>query len=175
MGCPRWRALATCSGPIWLHFENSISVTKALNKGGNGIQIKDSTKYLPLIPPLHTNTDLRANFMKKTKHFSSLYIKVGMEYYAKQERIYSAYNTETPTPGYLLYNAGLGGDITNGSGKVIVSINILANNLTDVAYQSHLSRLKYFEEYPNNHTGRSGIYNMGRNISFKLTFPVNFK
>ena len=83
-------------------------------------------------------------------------------------------NTETPTPGYILYNAGIGADITNRHGKVLVSINILGNNITDVAYQSHLSRLKYFEQYPNNPTGRSGIYNMGRNISFKLTVPLDF-
>ena len=170
-----WEANLDIHPYDWLHFENSISVTKALNKGGNGIHVTDTTKYLPLIPPLHTNTELRANFLTKSKHFSSLYLKIGMEYYAKQDRIYSAYNTETPTPGYMLFNAGLGGDITNSRGKVIVSINILGNNITDVAYQSHLSRLKYFEQYPNNPTGRSGIYNMGRNISFKLTVPLNFK
>lgn len=157
----------------WLHFENSISVTYALNKGGNGIQVTDSSKYLPFIPPLHTNTELRANIISKSKHFSSLYIKIGMEYYSKQNRIYSADNTETQTPGCVLYNAGVGADITNSKGKVLVSINILGDNITDVAYQSHLSRLKYFEEYPNNQTGRNGIYNMGRNISFKLTVPLN--
>jgi iron complex outermembrane receptor protein len=37
-----------------------------------------------------------------------------------------------------------------------------------------MSRLKYFEEYPDNPSGRSGIYNMGRNISFKLTVPLSF-
>jgi len=63
----------------------------------------------------------------------------------------------------------VGADLTNRQGKVLVSINILGNNITDVAYQSHMSRLKYFEEYPDNPTGRSGIYNMGRNISFKIT------
>jgi iron complex outermembrane receptor protein len=68
----------------------------------------------------------------------------------------------------------MGADITNRQGKVLVSINILGNNITDVAYQSHMSRLKYFEEYPDNPSGRSGIYNMGRNISFKLTVPLNF-
>jgi iron complex outermembrane recepter protein len=159
----------------WLHFENSISVTYALNKGGIGVHITDSSKYLPFIPPLHTNTELRANFKSKSKHFSSIYLKIGVEFYARQNRVYSADNTETPTPGYVLYNAGIGGDITNKEGKVLISINILGNNLTDVAYESHLSRLKYFEPYPNNPTGRSGIYNMGRNISFKITVPINSK
>ena len=159
----------------WLHFENSVSVTYALNKGGNGIQVNDSSKYLPFIPPLHTNTELRANIKSISKHISSFYLKLGMEYYAKQDRVYSADNTETPTPGYFLFNSGIGADFTNRQGKVLVSVNILGNNITDVAYQSHMSRLKYFEEYPGNSTGRSGIYNMGRNISIKLTMPLNFK
>jgi len=159
----------------WLHFENSISVVYALNKGGNGIQVTDSSKYLPFIPPLHTNSELRANIKSKIKYVRSLYLKIGMECYAKQDRVYSADNTESPTSGYILYNAGMGADITNSQGKVLVNIDILGNNITNVAYQSHLSRLKYFEEYPNNQSGRNGIYNMGRNISFKLTVPLNFK
>jgi iron complex outermembrane receptor protein len=145
-----WEANLDIHPYDWLHFENSISVTFALNKGGKGIHVSDSSKYLPFIPPLHTNTELRANLKSKSKRFSSIYIKIGMEYYAKQDRVYSADNTETPTAGYVLYNAGLGTDISNSKGKVLVSINILGNNLTDVAYQSHLSRLKYFEEYQNN-------------------------
>jgi iron complex outermembrane recepter protein len=157
----------------WIHFENSITFIYALNKGGNDINITDSSKYLPFIPPIHTNSELRINIKKKFKHFSSLYAKIGMEYYAKQNRIYSADNTETPTPDYALFNAGIGANITNSHGKVLININILGNNITDVAYQSHLSRLKYFEEYPNNISGRNGIYNMGRNISIKLIVPLN--
>ena len=168
-----WEANLDIHPYDWLHFENSISVTYALNKGGNGIHVTDSSKYLPLIPPLHTNTELRANILKKFKHFSSVFFKIGMEYFATQNRIYSADNTETPTPGYVLYNAGIGADITNNKGKVLFSFNIVGNNITNVAYQSNLSRLKYFEEYPNNPTGRSGIYDMGRNISFKIIVPFN--
>jgi iron complex outermembrane receptor protein len=98
-----------------------------------------------------------------------------MEYFARQNRVYSANNTETPTSGYMVYNAGAGAEITNKKGKVLVIINILGNNITNVVYQSHLSRLKYFEPYPGNPSGRSGIYNMGRNISFKFILPMNFK
>ncbi len=160
----------------WLHFENSISILYALNKGVNGgAPITDSTKYLPFIPPMHTHSELRADFKKKFKHFSSLYAKVEMEYYAEQNRAYLAYNTETVTPGYTLFNAGIGADVINKAGKTIASIHVLGNNITDAAYQSHLSRLKYFEEYPNNGSSHSGIYNMGRNISFKLLIPLEFK
>ena len=159
----------------WLHFENSLSVIYGLNKGKSGVQLNDSNKYLPFIPPLHTNSELRANIKRKMKYFSSMFVKIGMEYYASQKRVYLADNTETTTPGYILYNAGIGGDITNNHGRVLFTFDILGNNITDVAYQSHLSRLKYFEPYPNNPTGKSGIYNMGRNISFKLIVPINFR
>lgn len=159
----------------WLHFENSISVVYALNRGGNGVRINDSIKYLPFIPPFHSSSELRANLKSKSKHIKSFYLKIAVEYYARQDRVYSANNTETPTPGYLLFNSGAGADITNRAGRVIVSLNVLANNITNAAYQSHLSRLKYFEEFPNNPSGRSGIYNMGRNISFKVSVPLNFR
>jgi iron complex outermembrane receptor protein len=159
----------------WIHFENSISLVYALNRGGNGVHVTDSSKYLPFIPPIHTNTELRADIKSKFKHIRSLYLKIGMDYYAKQNRVYLADNTETPTAGYVLYNAGVGADIIKRNGKILLSINILGNNLTDVAYQSHLSRLKYFEPYQHNVTGRTGIYDMGRNISFRLTMPLDFK
>ena len=50
----------------------------------------------------------------------------------------------------------------------------MGNNLFDKAYQDHLNRLKYFEDYPGNFTGRDGIFNMGRNISFKIDVPLAF-
>lgn len=156
----------------WLHFENSISILNGINKGGNGVQINDSSKYLPLIPPVHWHSELRADIKKMLKHFSSFYAKIEMDYYATQNKVYLADNTETPTRGYKLFNIGFGSDLTNKSGKVLFNFSILCNNLIDVAYQSHLSRLKYFEPYPVNWTGRSGIYNMGRNIGFKIIIPI---
>jgi len=170
-----WEANLDVHPYDWLHFENSISVVYALNKGGNGILVTDNSRYLPFIPPLHTSSELRGYIKSKIRCISSLYLKIGMEYYANQNRVYSADNTETPTPGYVLYNAGIGTDITNRKGKVLANINILGNNIMDVAYQSHMSRLKYFGQYPNNQSGRNGIYNMGRNISFKLTIPIDFQ
>jgi len=159
----------------WLHFENSISAVYAVNRGGNGVTVTSGNRYLPSIPPLHTSTELRINFKRKFGSFSSLSVKMGMDCYARQDRIFSADQTETSTPGYILFNAGLGTNLTNSRGKLLANINILGSNITDVAYQSHLSRLKYFEVYPMNPTGKSGIYNMGRNISFKLTVPLNIK
>jgi iron complex outermembrane receptor protein len=158
----------------WLHFENSLSAIYALNKGGNGIKVTNDSRYLPLIPPFHLTSELRANLKSSLKQISSGFLKIGIEYYSSQNRIYAAYNTETATRGYILINAGVGADIKNSRGKIIANINILGNNILDTGYQSHLSRLKYFEEYPENSSGRTGIYNMGRNISFKVIAPLSF-
>ena len=159
----------------WLHFENSVSLVYALNKGGNDAVINDSNKYLPFIPPLHTNSEIRAEFRKKVACFSHSYLKIGMQYYASQNRVLLEDNTETITSGYTLFDAGFGTDIINKKGNTVCTIGVFCTNLTDVAYQSNMSRLKYFDNYPNNGSGRSGIYSMGRNVSFKLTIPFYVK
>lgn len=160
----------------WLHFENSLSVVYAVNKGvpGEG-KISDSSKYLPFIPPLHTISELRANIKKAGNTFANAFVKVQYEIYAAQDRVYLANNTETPTPGYQLFNAGFGSDILNKKGKTMVTVSFLGNNLFNVAYQSGLNRLKYFEPYPGNFTGHNGIYNMGRNFSLRVDVPLRFK
>ncbi|HEY8661372.1 MAG TPA: TonB-dependent receptor [Hanamia sp.] len=159
----------------WLHFENSLSVVYGTNKGvpGQG-KISDSAKYLPFIPPLHTISELRANIKKPGSVFANAFVKVQFEVYAAQNRVYLQNNTETPTPGYQLFNAGFGTDILNKKGKPMLTVSLLGNNLFNVAYQSNLNRLKYFEPYPGNFTGHNGIYNMGRNFSVRVNVPLSF-
>ena len=90
----------------------------------------------------------------------------------KQTNAFTAFDTETPTPGYTLFNAGIGTDVVGKKGKTLFVINFSANNIGDVAYQSHLSRLKYAQQ--NLATGRNGVFNMGRNFSVKLNVPLVF-
>jgi iron complex outermembrane receptor protein len=54
----------------------------------------------------------------------------------------------------------------------LFGISLVAQNLSDIAYQSHLSRLKYTDE--NILTGRTGVFNMGRNYSLKINIPLQF-
>ena len=158
-----------------LHFENSLSVVYGTNKGPQAKSMGDSAKYLPFIPPTHGISELRYEFNKdKQLRLSHAFIKVQVEYYAAQNRAFLAYNTETPTAGYTLINAGIGGGLTDKKGKTIVNIYLNANNLFDVAYYDHLSRLKYFRFSPEDTNPTHGIYNMGRNISLKLDFPLDF-
>lgn len=151
----------------WIHFENNFSYV--LGKLANQ---PDSMRYLPFIPAPRWISDLKVEF-KNVGHFmSNSYLKFGFQKTWAQNHIYSAFDTETATPGYTLWDMGAGTDIVNASKRTMFSIYISAENLTDVAYQSHLSRLKYTGM--NYATGRSGIFNMGRNISFKMVIPLNF-
>ena len=152
----------------WLHFENTFSIVY-----GQQINQPDSSKYLPFMPAPKFKSELRANISNDGNTFTASFIRVVWEYYFEQSRIFSAYNTETVTPAYGLLSAGLGTTIKNSSGRSVLSFVFLANNLLDIGYQSHLNRLKYAPE--NLATGRTGIYNMGRNFSFKMMVPLTFK
>jgi iron complex outermembrane receptor protein len=139
-----------------------------------GKTLNDSAKYLPFIPPAHGLSELRYEFSSRSSHLVHAFVKVQLEYYAAQNRAFLAYNTETPTAGYTLFNAGIGGGFTNRKGKTIVNVYLNGDNLFDKAYYDHLSRLKYFLFSPTDTNPAHGIYNMGRNISLKLSFPLDF-
>jgi iron complex outermembrane receptor protein len=150
----------------WLHFENTFSYVKAISPDAS-----DSTKYLPNIPAARWLSELKGRFKKVGGPLQNAYVTVGMDMTFAQNDVYYAYQTETTTGSYTLLNAGLGTDFVNKNKKVLFSLHLAANNLTDVAYQNHLSRLKYGPE--NEATGRLGVFNMGRNFSVKVTIPID--
>ncbi|SDD47852.1 TonB-dependent receptor [Niabella drilacis] len=150
----------------WLHFENAFSWTK-----GTFTKAVDGSDNLPLIAPLRLLTVLRAEFPTQLKAFRNFYAKVEMDNVAAQQHFFSGYNTETATSGYTLFNAGLGSDIYLGGVKRAAVI-LAVSNIGDVAYQQHLSRLKYAPENPV--TGRAGVFNMGRNFTAKLILPFSW-
>jgi iron complex outermembrane receptor protein len=154
-----------------LHFENSISLVYGELMSANGIEKNDSNRYLPDIIPVHGLSDLRYDFKNEPLHLVNGFVKVEADWFASQNRVFLEGNTETPTPGYTLINVGAGAGFTNKKKRTVVNVYIMANNLFDVAYQNHLSRLKYMEPYPNDPRPYHGIYNMGRNVSLRLDFP----
>ncbi|MEI7675341.1 MAG: TonB-dependent receptor [Bacteroidales bacterium] len=151
----------------WLHIENSFSFVHATQ-----LNQPDSTKYLPFTPPAKWLCTVKCELNKCGNVLTNSYVKIEFENYFAQNQIYSAYATETKTSGYTLLNAGFGTDFMRKH-KNIFSLYFSANNLTDEAYQSHLSRLKYASI--NNSTGRNGVFNMGRNFSMKLIVPLELK
>jgi iron complex outermembrane recepter protein len=150
----------------WLHFENKFSFVRG--KFTNNIFESDN---LPLIPAPRWVSELRADFKKAGKALANAYARMEADNNLKQENAFYAYNTETATPAYTLLNVGIGGDVMIKN-KTAFSLHFSANNITDKAYQNHLSRLKYTDV--NDITGRPGVFNMGRNFSFRLNIPLEF-
>jgi iron complex outermembrane receptor protein len=151
----------------WLHFQNTLSFVRGLFE-----ESIEGTRNLPLIPATRYIGDLKGEFLKKGKVFRNLTASVEVDHSFAQNNAFTAYGTETPTPGYTLLNASLSTDITH-NGKTLVTLFINAINLADIAYQSNLSRLKYTDI--NAATGRQGVFNMGRNSSIKLNIPLEFQ
>ncbi len=154
----------------WLHILNTFSVVSGQLK--NPIE---GIKYLPFIPATKLATEIKGSFNKLTNTVHNFYVKFEVDNTFDKKNVFTAYNTETKTPGYTLLNAGVGADFVNKKNQTLFSLSFSAINMADVGYQNHLSRLKYAEE--NLATGRMGVFNMGRNCSIKLNMPltVNLK
>ena len=150
----------------WLHIENTFSYVRGILNIG-----QDGSKNLPFIPAPKLINELKADFAKKGKAFKNGFVMVELDNTFKQNKPFTGFNTETATAGYSLVNAAIGGDFAS-KGKILFSLFFAANNIADVAYQNHLSRLKYAPE--NLVTGRRGVFNMGRNFSVKLNIPLSF-
>ncbi len=147
----------------WLHIENAFSFVNAIQ-----LNQPENKRNLPFIPAAKYRGELKAQFKTLGKRLSEVYAKFAVDYYFPQNRIYVAYETETATAAYTLLSVGFGANIQGFKRKDFCSLYISGENLGDVAYQSHLSRLKYAPE--NAATGRFGVYNMGRNVSVKAVF-----
>lgn len=151
----------------WLHFENTLSFVR-----GRFDQAIDNSINLPLIPAARLVSELRADFKKSGETFKNLYLKLEADNNFAQKNPFTGFDTETATDSYTLLNAGAGADILNNKKKTLFSVHLAVTNIGDVAWQSHLSRLKYAAE--NMVTGRTGVFNMGRNFSIKLNVPFDF-
>ncbi len=147
-----------------LHFGNTFSYV-------NSVQLHQSaeSKYLPFTPAPRWVSDVKYEFICNGRTFDNLFVKLEVDCNLRQSHYLAANNTETATPSYTLLNMYAGTDI-KVRGKRILSLYLSGENLTDRAYQSHLSRLKYLDT--NAVTGRRGIYNMGRNFSLKVVVPI---
>jgi iron complex outermembrane receptor protein len=163
-----------------VHFSNTFSYVDA-----QLMHASADTKYLPFTPvpkwsselkwelSHHSHSTVAHHHERHPFHRSllnNLYIAAGLDCYLKQTHIYSADDTETATPAYALLSLSAGTDLQI-NGKKVAELYITADNLLNRAYQNHLSRLKYADE--NIVTGRRGVYNMGRNITFKIVVPIS--
>ena len=162
-----------------VHFSNAFSYVDAQQ-----MHAAPGTKYLPFTPAPkwsselkwelshHSHPTIAHHHTTDAAHRSllnNLYVAAGLDCFLKQSHIYGVDDTETETPGYALLSLSAGTDLQL-HGKKVAEFYFTADNLLDKAYQNHLSRLKYADE--NAVTGRRGVYNMGRNITFKVVIPI---
>lgn len=170
------------SAASWIELFTSASLVS-----GGLTGVPDSTRYLPFVPPAKITADLKFHIKMIGIGINNVYIKFGMTDCFQQSNVYQQYaiytglNTaQTPyeyaaskaaTAGYMLFNAGIGGDLQT-KGRTFCKIYVQVNNLFDTPYMDYMSRFKY---YPVNYTtNRVGVFNMGRNISLKLIVPLDF-
>jgi iron complex outermembrane receptor protein len=135
-------------------FENTLAIVYGIDQ---------KKEYLPFIPPLRWTGNIEQQIQLFT-------INAGIEYNAAQNRYFGKYNTETATPAYTLVHIGAGAQIKL-SQQIAIQWQLQIENLLNTAYQSNLSRLKYFEYYTQSPNGHLGIYNMGRSINTRITVP----
>lgn len=147
-----------------LHLGNTFSMVEAVQRH----QPRES-KYLPFTPPARWNAEVKYEITHEGQVLNNSFVAIGMECHFRQNHFFAAEQTETATPGYTLFNLSAGGDLM-ARGRKVASLFLEVSNLTNKAYQSHLSRLKYADL--NLVTGRKGVFNMGRNIVVKLQIPI---
>jgi len=129
-----------------LHFENSFSYVKGINKANDSA--------LPFIPAAALNNELR--FEPELRGLAESYVKVGLSNVFKQSRFDQF---ETQTNGYTLLDAGIGTSVATKKGKI--NFWVTGQNLLNKSYYNHLSRYKL-----------ANIYNPGRNVVFGITVPL---
>ena len=164
-----------------LHFSNTFSYVDARLMNASA-----DTKYLPCTPAPKWTSELKWELTHhrhstighrhgaEASHrtlLDNLYVAAGLDCYLRQSHVYGADDTETATPGYALLRLSAGTDVQI-KGRKVAELYVTADNLLNKAYQSHLSRLKYADV--DTVTGRRGVYNMGRNITFKVVVPIAF-
>lgn len=148
-------------------WDNHMSLVYGFNRKSEFKEKGKAGEYLPLIPPMMLNSGFSQSIEPKLKWITSITPKFELEYSAVQNRYLGLNGTETATPSYALFNLAISADMNYAKEKNIQLV-FQVNNLFDNAYQSHLNRLKYFEYYGHSTNGKSGIYNMGRNIVMKV-------
>jgi iron complex outermembrane receptor protein len=131
----------------------------------------DQGEYLPFIPPPRLLGGVGYDHALLSAVGQSLAFRVEMDHNWTQDRYLGLFGTETPTAAYTLFNVSAHTDLRYDKQRTM-QLQVQVNNLFNTAYQSHLSRLQYFEYYTASPNKRLGIYEMGRNICVKMIFEL---
>jgi iron complex outermembrane recepter protein len=130
----------------WLVLSGTASLVHGTNRATN--------TPLPLMPA--DRVTLGARFMQPSfGPFRNTYLSLGTTVVADQKRIDLF---ETPTAGYVLFDAGIGGELPFLDNRI--HLDLTGRNITNGAYRDHLSRYKLF------------ALNPGIDVSFKVSIPL---
>lgn len=157
----------------WLEVDNNFTYVYSYLPGQT-----DSTQHVPWTPAPRLTTEIKFKLADRKKTIlRNTYIEFGMAKYWAQNNIYSALYSEIPSLAYTLFNTGIGTNFVNPkTGRVICSFYINCTNLFNISYADHLNLAQYFLAYNGNPVTVTqqgqGIDNMGRNVGFKLFFPI---
>jgi len=147
--------------------EQSFSYVRGFNLSENMKNKGNFGYHLPLIPPPQLLSAVSKTWNSNNRFLQETKLKFEWEWNAAQNHFLALDQTETATPSYSLLHFSVA-QTWIGKHNRKVSLLCSVNNLGNVAYQSHLSRLKYFEYYQQSSSGKMGIFNMGRNFCFKM-------
>jgi len=112
---------------------------------------------LPLIPASTLAGDVRWELTHGRHLLTNAYVAFRAEHHFAQNHFLAG--TETATEAYTLLGISAATDIFVRDRRA-ATLTLLVDNLSDVVYVDHLSRLKYV-----------GLRNPGRNITLKLELP----
>ncbi|PKP23738.1 MAG: TonB-dependent receptor, partial [Bacteroidetes bacterium HGW-Bacteroidetes-22] len=129
----------------WLHTEATFSSVIGRQQNGD---------YLPFVPAHKFRLELRGEkekFLQLHKAFASVNSTTAFNQN-------NAAPDETTTPGYTLFDFGIGANLKIQNQEISFKISI--NNLLDTKYIDHLSTLK-----------EVNYNNAGRNITFSIKIP----
>ncbi|NML67145.1 TonB-dependent receptor [Hymenobacter sp. RP-2-7] len=157
----------------WLSWRTGAALVIGLNDNpALRERAGDAARYLPLMPAPQARTELRLTAPPRPgQRLAASYLRLTLDATAAQTHPYAVDGAETPTAGYALLGLGAGTTYRTRAGREALQLFVQVDNLLNTAYQSHLSRLKYFEYYQASPTGRLGIFNPGRNLGVKLVVP----
>jgi iron complex outermembrane recepter protein len=170
------------SGLKWFELNGGFTYIYSLLLGQS-----DSTRHVPFTPAPRLTSDVKVKLMDRPMSIlKNTYFDFGLEHDWPQNDIYSALWNELPSYSYTLFNASVGTSFVNKkTRRVWCTVTINATNLMNISYVDHTSRPQYFWAYnsvenPTNFGATAaivtkqseGIYNMGRNIGFKVVIPI---
>lgn len=118
--------------------------------------LQSDGSYLPFIPQNRINASLNFN-LNSYRIFHNNYFEISGLYAFTQNHIPEE---EESAASYFILNAGIGTSLHIGEQKF--NIGVFANNIMDASYVDYLSELR-----------EMGYFQMGRNISIKLTIPLD--